>query len=322
MASYRELKIGKHDLPTWDGMTAVVLAMARKKDEWHGSELVADAAKSIDLPDNLYELTYPKFPNTKIIEDRTYWALSEMTTAGLLSQPRKAVYQITDLGRQLLDRYGVKLDGKIIHLQKPYQDHLQELKERNQKADVDSDSDEIVKESSPKASFIQEINKQSTKYNNEVASELLQRIRDAEPRFFENLVRELLIAMGYQGDNGKSWTTQATNDGGIDGVINQDPLGTRTVYLQAKRYKEGNVVQRSEIDAFYGALHRAHADRGVFITTSKYSSGALEAAQGDSIIVIDGIQLTDLMLKYHVGVQIKHHYDLFEIDEYFFDTDL
>ncbi|QAS70351.2 restriction endonuclease [Oenococcus sicerae] len=322
MVSYKELKIGKHNIPTWDGMASVVLETAAQKPEWHVTDLLQTAASSIGLPEYLYNQSYPKYPDGRIIDDRAGWAISELTTAGLLMRPRRATYTITDLGRQVFAKYGYKLDGKIIHAQAAYLVHTQELKERNQTTEANDISDSPAEEELSKSSFIKEITEQSTKYNNEVATDLLQRIRESEPKFFENLVVKLLVAMGYQGDNGTSWTTQFTNDGGIDGVINQDPLGTSTVYVQAKRYKEGNVVQRPEIDAFYGALHRAHADRGVFITTSKYSDGATEAAKSDSIIIIDGIRLTNLMLKYQVGVQVKHHFDLFEIDEDFFDADI
>ncbi|MFT8703647.1 MAG: restriction endonuclease [Oenococcus oeni] len=320
MANYKELKIGKYNIPTWDGMAPVVLQIANTKNEWHGIDLVKESAKSIGLPDNLYEQSYPKYPDDKIIENRTYWAMSELTTAGLLSRPKKATYVITDLGKQLLNKYGYNLDSKIIHGQKTYRDHLQELKERNKNLE---DKETLSYKKDPtKTGFINQIGIKVEKYNNQVATDLLQRIREAEPKFFENLVVKLLIAMGYQGLNGNSKVTQLTNDGGIDGVINQDPLGTRTVYIQAKRYKEDNVIQRPAIDAFYGALHRVHADRGVFITTSKYSSGSIDAAKSESIVLIDGIELTNLMLKYHVGVQVKDHYDLFEIDEDFFDINI
>lgn len=139
--------------------------------------------------------------------------------------------------------------------------------------------------------------------------------------FFEHLVVDLLIKMGYQGVHGSAIVTPSTHDGGIDGVINQDPLGTSTVYVQAKRYQATNVVQRPAIDGFYGALSRVHADRGVFITTSSFSDQAEQTAKTFSIILIDGLKLTDLMLQYKVGVQAKRHYELFTVDEDYFEED-
>lgn len=144
---------------------------------------------------------------------------------------------------------------------------------------------------------------------------------DSDPAFFEQLVAKLLSAMGYKGPSGTAEVTSLTNDGGIDGVINQDPLGTQTVYVQAKRFAKQNIVQRPAIQAFFGALSQIHADRGVFITTSSFSQGAIETAKSFSIVLIDGIRLTDLMLQYRVGVQEKRTFTLFEVDEDFFIHD-
>lgn len=112
------------------------------------------------------------------------------------------------------------------------------------------------------------------RYNHEIATRLLEKILNADPMFFENLVVKLLVAMGYKGTHGSSIVTRPSKDGGIDGIINQDPLGTSTVYIQAKRYQTDNKIQRQDIGRFYGVLKRIHADRGVFITTSGFSKTA------------------------------------------------
>src|SRR5699024_5795563 len=123
-------------------------------------------------------------------------------------------------------------------------------------------------------------------------------------------------AMGYSGKNGNVKVTPQSNDGGIDGIINQDPLGTSTVYLQVKRYAEKNVIGRPAIQAFYGALASVNADRGVFITTSSFSKGALEFAKNQGIVLIDGIQLTELMIEYKVGVEPAQEYVMKAITKY------
>lgn len=123
--------------------------------------------------------------------------------------------------------------------------------------------------------------------------------------------------MVYQRDDGNSIVTQPTGDNGIDGVINQDSLGTSTVYLQAKRYKKNHKIASPEIDEFYGTLSGRSASRGVFITTSSFTDGAMEQAKRFSIVLIDGIKLTKLMLKYHVGVRAKYSFELLEIDDDF-----
>lgn len=194
---------------------------------------------------------------------------------------------------------------------------MEELAIRNQrtgnKVALESDLQEEVKI---------DIESVISNQNNEVAIELLDKVRQVDPTFFEELVVKLLVSMGYSGKNGEAKVTNRTNDGGIDGIINQDPLGTSTVYIQAKRYMEGDNVGRPDIQAFYGALAGVNADRGVFITTSSFSKGAQEFAKNQGIVPIDGIKLTELMLHYRVGVEIAKEYKLFRIDNDYFENDI
>ena len=309
---YRDLKQGKHQLPTWDALAPLTLKTAQEQPEWHGKELKRKVADSLGLPEKLRTLTYDDLSYKNIIEDRAGWAVGELNTAGLLKRTRRGYYEISDLGRKALQDSS-PIDRKSIHNQPLYRQHERELEERK-KRNVGA-----LPDNSESMDIISNLNQKVDAYNAEVATNLLQRIREADPEFFENLVVELLGAMGYRGPNGSARVTQRTNDGGIDGVINQDALGTRTVYIQAKRYAENNKVQRPAIDSFYGAISRKHADRGVFITTSGFSKQASETAEGFSIVLIDGIQLTELMLQYHVGVQVKQRMEIFEIDKDFFE---
>ena len=156
--------------------------------------------------------------------------------------------------------------------------------------------------------------------HHEVAAELLSRLVDQDPAFFENAVVDLLLAMGYGGVGGRGVVTDLNHDGGIDGVIDQDVLGLNKVYVQAKRYTPTNAVQRPEVQGFVGALS-GKADGGVFITTSRFSAGALEWARTvpARIILIDGQRLTQLMIEYGVGVQVQRAVQIVEIDEDFFE---
>lgn len=319
---YRNLKIGKHGLPTWDALIPSVLHYLEDGNTKNSKMIFKDIADSLNLPRDLRKATYPNNPRANIIEDRVKWAISELNTGGALERPSRGVYKISSVGKELLNLDDTELTRNKIHSLPAYVNHQNELRERNKMVGVsykevteDSNDDNFSED----MDVIDNLITQTDKYNNEIATNLLKRIQDAGPSFFEDLVVKLLIKMGYKGPNGSSKVTQKTNDGGIDGIINQDPLGTSTVYIQAKRYKDDNVVQRPAIDGFYGALSRVHADRGVFITTSHFSSSAIITAKSFSIVLIDGIQLTNLMLQYHVGVQVKKHLDLFEIDEDFFE---
>ena len=138
-----------------------------------------------------------------------------------------------------------------------------------------------------------------------------------DPYFFESLVLDLLSKMGY----GRTYETPKTHDNGFDGIIYQDRLGIDRIYTQAKRYNEDHIVQQPDIDKFIGTLHKT-VTRSNFITTSDFSKGAREAAMNDSttnIVLINGDQLSDLMIEYGVGVNTKEEFSLKEIDEEYFE---
>ncbi|GHT56963.1 hypothetical protein FACS1894109_07760 [Spirochaetia bacterium] len=155
-----------------------------------------------------------------------------------------------------------------------------------------------------------------------LADEILEKIRNVTPSFFERLVVDLLVKMGYGGsikDAGKA--IGKTNDEGIDGTIKEDKLGLDIIYIQAKRWKEGNIVGRPELQKFVGALAGQGAKKGIFITASSFSKEALEYAPKNEtkIIMIDGIQLAELMIEYNVGVSNQQIYEIKKIDNDYFE---
>lgn len=155
-----------------------------------------------------------------------------------------------------------------------------------------------------------------------LAHDILERVRALSPSVFEQLVVDVLPTMGYGGSEGYGMVTQASNDGGIDGVIDQDALGLSKIYVQAKRYGEKNSVGRPEVQSFVGAMH-GQATQGVFITSGSFTSGAREYAKnlggGLSLVLIDGERLARLMIKYRVGVQVARTYTVMKLDEDFFE---
>ncbi|AHI23912.1 5-methylcytosine-specific restriction enzyme MRR [Corynebacterium vitaeruminis DSM 20294] len=162
----------------------------------------------------------------------------------------------------------------------------------------------------------------SRDFNSLVETNLRRRLQESSPAFFEKAVLELLWAMGYGGAHGSKEHLGQSGDGGIDGVIRQDTLGLSKVYVQAKRYSDGNNVGSGEIRNFIGALDSKGSNQGVFITSSKFAPAATTTANNyrhGTIVLIDGIELTRLMLAYGVAVQTHRIYTLYEIDEDFFD---
>ena len=269
------------------------------------------------MPPDLRHKTYDTSNSAIIIEDRAGWAISLLKLAGLIEYPVKKTCEATPFGHKMYDKHGMKLDAKILRAQPKFVEHKKILAERKERNNTTLVLDEEA------IDFFENIEEtiyaQVRNYNQVMATELLGRIIQSTPIFFEHLVKDLLVAMGYKGEHGTAIVTKASRDGGIDGIINQDPLGTSTVYFQAKKYKLDNSVQRQDIETFYGALAQIRANRGVFITTSRFSKAAEKVAQQFSIVLIDGITLTDLMLEYTVGVKPKKPYILYDIDEDFFE---
>ena len=158
--------------------------------------------------------------------------------------------------------------------------------------------------------------------NGNLRGQLLERIAELSPSFFERLVVDLIVAMGYGGNRQTvAQRIGRSNDEGIDGVVNEDPLGLDVVYIQAKRYSKDNTIGRERIQQFAGALVGQGASKGVFVTTSSFSSGAKQYAERvpQRIILIDGEELTRLMTQYRVGVRIERSVELKRIDLDYFD---
>ena len=157
------------------------------------------------------------------------------------------------------------------------------------------------------------------RYLGDLKHSLLEKVRECHPSFFEKLVVDLLLAMGYGCDDKSGQVIGKSHDGGIDGIISEDKLGLNLMYIQAKRYNEGNSVGRPEIQRFIGALQKA--EKGVFITTSKFTKEALEFANAESrkhIGLIDGDSLVELMIKYSVGLERIKEYIVYKVDEDYF----
>ena len=234
--------------------------------------------------------------------------MSDLKIAGLLDNPTRGMYTVSDLGKKVLkDRELSEITREYVHSFPKYREHAKQIQSK-----AKDDVEETIDSSANLT--VGNIAEWVEHYNDNIAEELLRRLMATNPYHFELLMLQLLEKMGYKGTNGESLVTQKSNDGGIDGIINQDPLGLQKVYVQVKRYASNNVVSSPEIEAFHGAFTIKHARQGVFITTSSFSTGAKEAARQLNIVPIDGEMLTNLMLQYKVGVQPKERFELFEID--------
>ncbi|MGX7131326.1 restriction endonuclease [Enterococcus songbeiensis] len=315
---WQKLKQSANGIPTHDALIPYILEVIQDGEEVTKNVIQESVTNYLQIPPHILEINYPNQHNSmSIFIDRIGWAISSLYIADLVERPRRGVYKITDDGISILNKYGDTLTKKVLEELPAFKNYKQELAIRNERtgntAPIPETNQEDVKV---------EVESLITNQNNEIAIELLDRVRQVEPSFFEKLVVDLLVAMGYSGKNGDAKVTNRINDGGIDGIINQDPLGTSTVYIQAKRYMEGNTIGRPAIQSFYGALAGVNADRGVFITTSGFSGGAQEFAKNQGIVLIDGIKLTELMMQYGVGIEVAKVYKQFRIDNDYFENEL
>ncbi len=307
MIKYENLKQSANGMPTWDSFLGPLLEIAQTKTLWSRRGLEQAVIDHSDIPEELRNLRYTSKYHDLILNNRIAWALSDLKIAGLLNSPKRGKYEISDLGKEIYQKYGVELKRDIVHAQPAYQEH-----EKN-KNNVDNSITEAFELTE------KQIEDWFNKQRIDFTDKLLARLRQVNPYRFEEMMTNLLAHMGYKGTDGQELVTQKSNDGGIDGIINKDPLGLETIYIQVKRYGENNSVGSPEINGFYGALTRQHADRGVFITTSSFTADAKAAAKQLNIALVDGEMLTNLMVQYHIGVQVTSKYELFDFDEDFFE---
>mgnify|MGYP000149599185 CR=1 FL=1 len=251
-----------------------------------------------------------------ILDNRVGWARTYLTKAGLLEVTRRAHFIITERGITAFKDKQAVIDNKYL---KQFDEFIafkdQKNVTTNSDIEVNEDIDDITPDEALRLAY--------KKINDSLAQEILERTRKVTPAFFEDLLIELLIAMGYGGTGeGATHALGKSGDNGIDGVIDQDPLGVDQIYIQAKRYAEGNNVGAGDIRDFFGALNLKKAQKGIFITTSRFTSSAIETAQnlGTRIVLINGKELAKLMLRYNIGSRDEQVLHLKKIDEEFFEA--
>jgi len=298
--------------PTWEQFSVPVLTVLSDGMTRSLRQLRRDVADAVGLT---AEQRAEALPSGQLRADnRIGWAASFLNRVDALSRPSRGQYVITDFGRELLERHPTGITESDLKAVAKEGDEwwLSRSAANGQEAQpLDTSGTDLDP--------TEQVEQGVARIHEEVASGLLSRLVDQDPAFFEGAVVELLLAMGYGGVGGRGVTTSLVNDGGIDGVIDQDVLGLSKVYVQAKRYSPTNSVQRPEVQGFVGALS-GKADGGVFITTSRFSPGAVEWVETvpARIILIDGRRLAELMIEYGVGVQVERTYKVVEIDEDFF----
>lgn len=272
-------------------------------------ELLADR---FELTDEQLKELLPSGRQTTF-ENRVGWARTYIKKAGLLDSPRRGYFQITERGRQVLAQNPGSIDRQFL-MQYPEFISFHQPQPSQQTVTTDQEDSDQTPEEGIEAAY--------QRVREQLAQELLQTVKSCSPSFFERLVVDLLVKMGYGGtrrDAGQA--IGRSGDGGIDGIIKEDRLGLDIVYIQAKRWE--NTVGRPQIQQFAGALQGQRARKGVFITTSAFSPSAQDyVSRLDSkIVLIDGETLAQLMMDFDIGVTTVAVYDLKHIDSDYFIED-
>jgi restriction system protein len=301
-------------IPDYETLMLPLMQITSDGKEHSVNELSRHISDQFKLSSEEREQRIPSGQST-YIKNRTGWARTYLKKAGLLSSPKRGFVQITDRGREVLSTKPAQINRSLL-------EQFTEFREFQKKT-----SYQITKEVSVRATLNTEtpeetIDRSYSELRSQLADELIEQIKGCSSEFFERLVVNVIVAMGYGGSpRDAAKATQRSNDGGIDGIIKQDRLGLDTVYIQAKKLDESRPIHRPEIQKFAGALQGVRARKGIFITTSSFSEGAREyvATIDSKIVLIDGAELAQLMIDHSIGVTTHQTYEIKRLDSDYFE---
>ena len=317
-------------IPTYDSLMLPVLKLTASKT-WLMRDLVADVANTLQLTPEERSQLIPS-GSTTVISSRVHWAKTYLKQAGLIEQPKRGYVQITQRGQQVLATDPGHIDIDLLQRFAEFRDF--QLRGR---AEATTGLESVVDDpSAGSGSSIsvetsqtpeEQISFASRSLDEALRDALLARILEGTPTFFERLIVDLLLSMGYGGSRADAGEQLGgTGDGGVDGLIREDQLGLDRIYLQAKRYNATSLVGSEAVQAFMGALLGKGAQKGVLITTSTFTKPALQVASLSAhlrLVLIDGNELTRLMVRFGVGVRTARTVEIKRVDlDYFEQVDL
>lgn len=298
-------------IPDFQSIMLPLLRLLGDGKEHSSQECIRILAEHYNLTE---EEKTEQLPSGKgiLFNNRVAWGFAHMYKAGLLERPKRAHYQITDRGRKVL---ASKLDKISLKYLDQFPEHIAFRKRADSQESETSKPTQSVPADTPEEAL--ESAHQELKET--LASDIIQAIMHCSSEFFEQLVVDVLVKMGYGGSRKEAGQAVGkAGDGGIDGIIKEDRLGLDIIYIQAKRWE--SVVGRPEIQKFAGALLGNHARKGILITSSYFSKDAIEYVSHieGKIILIDGARLADLMIEYNVGTTTVATYEVKRLDSDYF----
>lgn len=306
-------------VPDFQAFFYPILKYSSDGQEHSLDEIRAFLTQNFSLTDEDKAERVPSGTQTKF-DNRIYWTKSYFSKAKLIENTKRSHFKITDRGLKFLQKFDSNITINDLKT-------IEEFKEFNNGNAFISDSNTIETKTGIDSLLeiktpLEKLEETYQYIQHELASELLEKIRLNTWQFFEDLVVDLMVKMGYGGSRSKAGESiKRTNDEGIDGIINEDKLGLDVIYLQAKMWKTETSIGRPEIQKFVGALHGQRAKKGVFITTSSFSKGAIEYVKviEPKVILIDGKTLTNLMIEFNVGTTTVESYQIKKIDLDYFE---
>ena len=301
-------------IPDYQSLMLPLLKLVSDRQEHKYRDLIENLATAFQVTDEERKELLAS-GNQAIFDNRVGWAKTYLKKAGLLDSPKRATFVITQIGLDTLKKNPDRVDAKYLRQFPAF------LEFQNASRNDNESEEEIIIVETNEQTPEENLDKVYQRIRKSLASELLNRVVELSPIFFERLVVELLVKMGYGGsikDAGKA--IGKSGDEGIDGTIKEDKLGLDIIYIQAKRWRPGNVVGRPELHKFVGALAGQGAKKGIFITTSNFTKEALEYTPKNEtkIVLIDGEQLAQLMIDYNLGCTTQQIYELKKIDSDYF----
>tara|TARA_R110002020_G_scaffold400596_9_gene610852 strand:- start:3699 stop:4601 length:903 start_codon:yes stop_codon:yes gene_type:complete len=298
-------------IPDYQTLMKPVLRSSTK-GERHVSDVVAELDQEFGLSAEERAELLPSGKQTTFA-NRVHWAKSYLKQAGLVKATRRGYFEITDMGRAVLSEDPDPLNAAYL---KQFES-FQEFQARGAAGQTDTADTAVSDGRTPD----EILNAAYEEINAALADDLLARLRESDPAFFEDIIVRLLLKMGYGYDATAGRVIGQAGDDGVDGVINLDQLGVDQVYVQAKRYAAQNTIGSGAMRDFYGALGMKDVTKGIFVTTSGFSEDARRTAEklGARIVLVDGLQLSKLMIAHEVGCRVKRSYQIAELDESFFE---
>ena len=294
-------------VPDYQSVMLPFLKFVADGKEYAFRETIEGLAQTFKITDEERRVMLPS-GGQALFDNRIGWARTYLKKAGLLMSERRGYFSITERGKNVLKENIGRIDVAFLKQYPEFVEFQKPRKNNEEKTELSAD-----------ISPGETLENAYKELQDGLAAELLQTIKSCSPEFFEHLVIDVLIRMGYGGSRKEAGNAMGrSGDGGIDGIIKEDKLGLDIIYIQAKRWE--GTVGRPEIQKFAGALQGQRAKKGIFITTSSFSNDALEYVKNieNKIILIDGIQLAELMIDHNVGISPIASYEIKKIDSDYF----